>query len=157
MAIFLIKVQPVVKTETKRIAVGSVFLSALMLIVFGILGKFDLTVLLGAALGTFAAVGNFFLLALSVQKAAEKMNGSPLPSYEEAETQKENANDELTADTPEIRQAKRQMRASYSGRLMLLALVGILGLALPCFHAVATVIPFLFPRIVIFIYGVTNK
>lgn len=158
MAIFLIKVQPAVKTETKRIAVGTLILTVLMLGVFLIIGRFDITVLLGALLGSAAAIGNFFLLGLSVQMAAEKMNGVKLPSYEEAEAQMTEDDEEIpAADAPEIQQAKRAMQASYTGRLVLLGLVGILGLTLPCFHAVATVVPFLFPRIVIFLYGIINK
>jgi len=108
-------------------------------------------------LGCGAAIGNFFLLALSVQKAAEKMNGVQLPSYEEAEAQLQEGEELSAPDAPELQQAKRSMQASYSARLFLLAIVGILGLTLSCFHAVATVVPFLFPRIVIFFYGMCNK
>ena len=128
-----------------------------MLAVFALLGKFDYTVLLGALLGSAAAIGNFFLLGLSVQKAAETMNGVTLPSYEEAEAELEDGEELPTPDSPELKQAKRSMQASYTGRLFLLAVVGILGLTLPCFHAVATVVPFLFPRLIIFYYGVINK
>ena len=152
------KIQPAVKTETTRIAIGTSILGVLMLAVFLLIGKFDITVLLGAILGCAAAIGNFFLLALSVQKAAEKMNGVRLPSYEEAEAQMTEDDEELPVpDAPEIQQAKKAMQTSYTFRLFILAIVGILGLTLPCFHAVATVVPFLFPRIVIFIYGLINK
>lgn len=153
MAIFLIKIQPAIKKETIRIAAGTLILSAVMVIVFVILGQFDWTVLLGALLGSFASIFNFFLLGLSVQKAAEKMNGVHFPSYEEAESELEDGEEIPTPDSPELQQAKRTMQLSYSGRLFLLAIVGILGLTLPCFHAVATVVPFLFPRAVIFLYG----
>ena len=156
MAIFLIKVQPAVRKETLRIAAGTAVLSAVMLAVFALLGKFDITVLLGALLGSAAAIGNFFLLGLSVQKAAETMNGVQLPSYEEAEAELEDGQELPAPDAPELTQAKRSMQASYTGRLFLLAVVGILGLTLPCFHAVATVVPFLFPRLIIFYYGVIN-
>lgn len=151
------KIQPAVKQETKRIAAGTLFLTAVMILVFVFIGKFDWTVITGALLGCAAAIGNFFLLALSVQKAAEKMNGVQLPSYEEAEADLEDGEEAPAANAPEIQQAKRSMQASYSGRLFLLAVIGILGLTLPCFHAAATVIPFLFPRIIIFIYGIINK
>ena len=157
MAIFLVKIQPAVKKETVRIAVGTLILSALMVLVFVLIGKFDWTVLTGALLGSLAAIGNFFLLALSVQKAAEKMNGVQLPSYEEAEAELEDGQELPAPDAPELQQAKRAMQASYSGRLFMLAIVGILGLTLSCFHAVATVLPFLFPRIIIFFYGISTK
>jgi len=153
----LIRVQPAVRKETLRIAAGTLILSAIMVLIFILLGKFDMTVLLGALLGSAAAIGNFFLLGLSVQRAAEKMNGVNLPSYEEAESELEEGQEIPAPDSPELQQAKRSMQASYTGRLFLLAVVGILGLTLPCFHAVATVVPFLFPRLIIFYYGVINK
>ena len=80
------KVQAPVKTETRRIAVGVAVLSALMLIVFVLIGRFDWTVLWGTLLGGGYAVLNFFLMALTVQHAAEQMNGVTLPAEEE-ETQ----------------------------------------------------------------------
>lgn len=153
----MIKVQPAVREETLRIARGTLLLTVLMLAVFLIIGQFDLTVLLGALLGSAAAIGNFFLLGLSVQKAAETMNGVKLPSYEEAEADLEPGQELETAMTPETKLAKQRMQLSYTGRMILLAAVGVLGLTLPCFHAVATVLPFLFPRIVIFLYGIRNK
>lgn len=153
----MMKIQPAVKQETKRIAAGTLILTAVMILVFVLIGKFDWTVITGALLGCAAAIGNFFLLALSVQKAAERMNGVNLPSYEEAEAGLEEGEEAPAPDAPEIQQAKRSMQASYTGRLFLLAVIGILGLTLPCFHAVATVVPFLFPRIIIFIYGITKQ
>ena len=153
----MVKIQPAVKKETARIAAGTLILTAVMVLVFILIGKFDWTVLTGAALGCAAAIGNFFLLALSVQKAAERMNGVKLPSYAEAEAELEDGEEVPVPDAPELQQAKRAMQASYSGRLFLMAVVGVLGLTLSCFHAVATVVPFLFPRIVIFLYGITNQ
>ena len=145
------------RKETLRIAAGTLLLSAMMVFIFVLLGKFNVTVLAGALLGSAAAIGNFFLLGLSVQAAAEKMNGVQLPSYAEAEEGLEDGEEVAAPDSPELQQAKRAMQASYTGRLFLLAVVGILGLTLPCFHAVATVVPFLFPRLIIFYYGVINK
>ena len=153
----MVKIQPAVKKETVRIAVGTLILSAAMVLVFVLIDKFDWTVLTGALLGCAAAIGNFFLLALSVQQAAEKMNGVKFPSYEEAEAEMEEGEELPAPASAELQQAKRAMQLSYSGRLFLLAIIGILGLTLPCFHAVATVVPFLFPRIVIFFYGMSNK
>ena len=153
----MIKVQPAVRKETTKIAIGTLILSALMVLVFIVLGRFDMTVLLGALLGSAAAIGNFFLLGLSVQQAAEKMSGVHFPSYEEAESELEEGEELSPPVSPELQQAKRAMQLSYSGRLLLLAVIGIHGLTLPCFHAVATVVPFLFPRIVIFLYGIFNK
>ena len=61
------KIEPAVKAETKKIAIGTGILSVLMIAVFLILRQFDWTVLTGALLGYCATVGNFFLMALTVQ------------------------------------------------------------------------------------------
>ena len=68
------KVQPTVRKETMRIAKGTIILSVVMLLVFALLKRLDYTVLLGAVMGTSVAILNFFLMALSVQNAAEMMN-----------------------------------------------------------------------------------
>ncbi len=69
------QIDETVKKETLRIAAGTGVLSALMLAVFLLLKRFDITVLLGALWGSSIAVLNFFLLGLSVQKASRRMNG----------------------------------------------------------------------------------
>lgn len=147
------KIQPAVRKETLRIAVGTSLMTVCMLLVFWALGRFNLTVLWGALLGTAAAIGNFFLLAYGVQKAAERMNGVKLPSFDEAERELPEGEELPAPDCPEIKQAKSRIQLSYTGRMVLLAVIGIIGLTVPCFHAVATVLPFLFPRMVIFLSG----
>ena len=147
-------VQPAVIQETKRIAGGTLILTAAMLIVFALLGRMDYTVVLGALLGAAYAVGNFFLLALSVQMAAEKMNGShpaPLPEPEEGEEPTE------APLSPEAQEARKKMQLSYTGRMLLLIVVAIVAIKAPCFNAIAALIPMLFPRIIIFINGIIMK
>ena len=73
------KIQPAVRTETVRIAMGTAFFSLVMLLVFALLDRLDVTVVLGTLWGAGAAILNFFLMALSVQRAAESMNGVTLP------------------------------------------------------------------------------
>ena len=154
----MIHVQPAVKKETLRIATGTIILSVLMIAVFLILGFFDLTVLWGALLGTAVTILNFFLLGLSVQRATEKMKDVHLPSYEEAEAELEDGEEEPPVpDSPEMKQAKQGMQLAYTGRMMLVVLTGILALAISCFNPVAALVPFLFPRIIIFIYGIFHK
>ena len=58
------KIQPAVRTETVRIAMGTAFFSLVMLLVFALLDRLDVTVVLGTLLGAGAAVLNFFLMAL---------------------------------------------------------------------------------------------
>ena len=79
------KVQPAVQAETKKMALGVGVLTVLMIAVFLIIRQFDYTVLLGAILGFAAAVGNFFLMALTVQKVTDGMPVLPKREDEEAE------------------------------------------------------------------------
>lgn len=148
-------IQPAVLKETKKIALGTGVLSLLMIAVFLIIRQFDYTVILGALIGNLMAVGNFFLLALSVQKAAEQMNGvklDPLPEPVEGEEEKE------IPVSPEARQASRKMQLSYTLRLLGIAVLAIIAIKLPCFNSLAALIPLLFPRIVIFIMNlIPNK
>ena len=78
------KIQPAVRTETVRIAMGTAFFSLVMLLVFALLDRLDVTVVLGTLLGAGAAVLNFFLMALSVQRAAESMKGVTVPPERES-------------------------------------------------------------------------
>lgn len=148
-------VQPAVWKETGRIALGTAILSAVMVAVFALIGQLDSTVIWGTLLGGITAVGNFFLLGLSVQRAAARMNGVTLPPEDGADTgdSEEAADGEKPENTPEIQQAKRGMQLSYTGRMLLLVAVGILALSAPCFHPVPTAIALLFPRFIIFIQG----
>ena len=135
------KLQPAVKQETRKIALGVAALSAVMLVVFLAIGRFDLSVLLGALLGAAAATGNFFLMAISVQQVAEERAASPA---EEDSAQADKA-------------VRRKMQLSYTWRMLLLGGVAVLALLLPCFQPVATVLPFLFPRAVIALEGLMMK
>ena len=150
------KIQPAVKQETQRIAAGTLILSAVMILVFIVIGEFDFTVIWGTLLGSAAAVGNFFLLGLSVQQAAEKMNGVKMESYAEKDAREESEEKDPdepekdpAAETPEIRQAKRSMQTSYTLRMLLMGVTAVIGISAPIFHSVATLIPLLFPQIVI--------
>lgn len=143
------KIQKAVKTETKKIAVGVAGLTAMMLLVFLLLKQFDYSVVLGAVLGACAAIGNFFLMALAVQQAAEKMNGV------EAASNAEDADPESEAEKlleERKKQAKRSMKRSYYGRLLLIAAVAVAAVYVPFFNPLAALIPLLFPRIVIFLF-----
>jgi len=142
-------IQEAVKTETKKIAVGVTGLSAVMLLVFLLLGKLDYPAVLGAVLGACAAVGNFFLMALSVQQAAGKMNGvhaaaDPDEADEESEEEKRLAQQKKAA--------KRVIQRSYYARLLLVVLVALAAIYIPCFHPLAALIPLMFPRLVIFLF-----
>ncbi|MDY4190699.1 MAG: ATP synthase subunit I [Oscillospiraceae bacterium] len=113
------KISPVVKKETLHVAAGTALLTTVMLLVFWWLGKFDWTVLWGALLGFAFAVGNFFLMGLSIQVALGKGVG-----------------------------AQSFMKSTYAGRMLLYAVCIVLGALLPCFHGMAAIIPLFFPQLV---------
>jgi Na+/H+-translocating membrane pyrophosphatase len=116
------KVQETVKKETMHIAVGTLLLTAVMLLVFLVLGRLDQPVVLGAVLGSGFAILNFFVLGLSVQKSVATGNAT---------------------------RGKLMMTLSYSLRMLVMMGVVVLGLALPYFSWVTVVLPQLFPRLTI--------
>lgn len=153
------KVQEPVRKATLTILAGELVLTGVMLLVFACLQQFDSTVLLGALLGAAAAVLNFFLMGLSVQRAASRMDGVQLPAETDV-GEGDAADDDEAQDkplSPQAKQARKSMQLSYSLRMLMLVVVAVLGLALPCFHPLAVVIPLLFPRIVIMIQGLHQK
>ena len=146
-----LKVDPVVKSETRVIAIGVGILCLLMLAVFAFIKRLDHTVVIGTALGFCAAVTNFFLMAFSVQKSAEKMNGVHIEDTEDTDT--ENGEEEKKGKplSSEAKEAKKFMQASYTCRMLLLVIVAILAISLPFINAVACLIVLLFPRIAIYV------
>ena len=119
-----IKIEQAVKNETKHIGLGVGAMCVLMLVVFAVIGQFDYTVLLGTVLGGGFAVLNFFLMALAVQRSVSQRDPA---------------------------KAKKITQSSYTKRLLLLAAVLVVGIKVPYFHWVATIVPLFFPRITIFI------
>lgn len=134
-------------------AIGVAILTVLMVGVFLIIGMFDATVLAGAVFGGAFAVLNFFLMAMSVQKAAELMNGVQLPP-EEVNEDGEPVDRPLS---PEATKARQKMQLSYTGRMLMTVVFAIIALLVPAIHPVAALLPLLFPRIVITIQGLVQK
>ena len=123
------KIDPTVKKETVYIAVFVVIFSALMQSVFLMIGKWSPEVLFGNLLGAFAATVNFLLMGLTVQSSLEK----------------------------EEKDAKNLIRLSQTGRLFMLFGVALIGYLIPVFNIVATVLPFLFPRIAVMLRPLADK
>lgn len=115
------KVDKTVLHETGYIAVFVLIFSTLMQAVFLIIGKWDYTVLLGNLFSGAVAVGNFFLMGLTVQAAVNK----------------------------EEKQAKNMIKLSQSGRMLLLFAAAAIGVLLPCFNTWISILPLFFPRIAI--------
>ena len=145
------KVQPAVQAETKKIALGVGVLTVLMIAVFLIIRQFDHTVLFGAALGYAAAVGNFFLMALTVQKVMGDVLVWPKQEEETEETEEEEKERPLS---DEAKQSGKQMQLSFLLRMLMLGGVAVLAITAPIFHPWAALLPMLFPRIVIALHSV---
>lgn len=142
------RIDPAVAAETKKVAAGTSAMTVLMIAVFLILRKFDHTVLLGALLGAVTAVGNFFLLALTVQHLTGSMPALPKDETEEGEQSAEEEKKPAPL-SPEAAQAGRKMQLSFILRLLLIGLVALIAVKAPWFHPAASLIPLLFPNIVI--------
>lgn len=123
------KIAPAVKKETGHIALGTAVGVAIMLAVFAVLGYFSAGVAVSGILGGAVAVGNFFLLGLTVQKAA---NGQPED------------------------RARKWMQFSYNTRMLVMVIWLIVALAVPFFNWVAALIPLLMPRLTIGVMQATG-
>ena len=123
------KTDPTVKKETLYIASVTGILSLLLQAGFLVSMHWNYTVLLGNLLGAVTAVGNFFLMGLTVQNAVER----------------------------EKKPAADLMKFSQNMRLLMQLVVAVLGFALPCFNGYAVIIPLFFPRIAIMIRPFLDK
>jgi len=115
------RIDPAVKKETLYILGTSIILSVVMELVFWLTGHMDYTVPLGNLLGVGISVLNFFLMGLTIQKSI-------------------GLDEKAASDKLKLSQMLRM--------LMVVALAAV-GVGLPCFHALAVVIPLFFPRIAI--------
>lgn len=122
------KPNAVVLRETRRLVIALLIIDALISGVFALLRRWDYTVVTGALLGTAAAALNFFLLGLTVQRAAEK------------------------SENP-----KRYAKLSYGLRMLLLAAILLCGILLPCFHTAAVLIPPLLQFPILLILNLRSK
>ena len=121
--------QSIVK-ETKRIAVGTVIMLVVMLAVYAVLGKFTVGVLLGGLLGSAYAIFNFFMLGMTLQKAASMTDQQ---------------------------MAHMKVRSSYSTRMIGMLILAVVAFALPFVEGVPCLIALLFPRATIFALQVTGQ
>ena len=121
--------QSIVK-ETKRIGVGTVIMLVVMLAVYAVLGKFTVGVLLGGLLGSAYAIFNFFMLGMTLQKAASMTDQQ---------------------------MAHMKVRSSYSTRMIGMLVLAVVAFALPFVEGIPCLIALLFPRATIFMLQVTGQ
>ena len=121
--------QSIVK-ENKRIGVGTVIMLIVMLAVYAVLGKFTVGVLLGGLLGSAYAIFNFFMLGMTLQKAASMTDQQ---------------------------MAHMKVRSSYSTRMIGMLILAVVAFALPVVEGIPCLIALLFPRATIFVLQVTGQ
>ena len=129
------KPQKAVISETLHIAAGTAALSAVMLIVYAIVGKMSLNTMLGALYGSVLVILNFFALGMTVQMSAKGIQ-------EDDEQAKQHA--------------KAQMQFSYSVRMLAVFGMEVLGIAVLKLDALACLLPLVFPRITIAVMNIRN-
>ena len=115
------KVNAVVLAQTKYISLCVVVLSIIMQAVFIASGHWSYKVVLGNLLSGGVAVLNFFLLGLTAQSAVLK----------------------------DEKEAKLQLRSSQTLRTFMLFAVAAIGVCVPVFDTVASLVPLFFVRIAI--------
>lgn len=112
----------IVFQETAVLLIGQVICIGIMLAVFALLGKFDITVLLSGLMGGLLAIGNFFFMAVTATLAADK------------------------AQQQDVEGGKKLMKASYPVRLLVLAVILVACAASGWFHVLPLVLPLAFTR-----------
>lgn len=122
--------EPAVKKETVYVLSVSAILCVFLQSVFLIISKWNYTILLGAVLGFTASVLNFFLMAITVQKAVKKEDAKDRQNY---------------------------IKLSLILRTFLLIAFSITGLLINIFNDLAFIISLFFPRIAIFLQPIIRK
>ena len=123
-----------VRRETARVAAGVFALVAVMLAVYAVIGKFSVPALLGGVYTGLLTVVNFFVMGMTVQGITNR-------AAEKARTEQEIA--ELTLEM------KNRMKLSYNLRMIALFALMVAGIAVFKFAPIATILPILFPSLVI--------
>lgn len=132
----VIKPQEAVVKETIHIAIGTAVMSAIMVVVFLLIGQFSLAVLWGALTGLITAVGNFFLMAMNVQSVTTNLDPN---------------------DSDALKQAKQKMRVSYSKRMFYMAVILVASIKLIGSNWIAAMLPLFFPRVTIMVMQIIAK
>lgn len=134
----MLKVDPIIRNETKNIAIDTGIGTLIMWIVFFVLNlkfpetvPFDYTVFLGGICGSAVAVLNFFLMGMTIQNVV---------------------------DSSDNKNATSSMRKSYLRRMLLQMGWVVIAILAPCFQFAAGILPLFFPGIGIKLVGIfTNK
>jgi uncharacterized membrane protein len=116
--------------EVARVTAGNFLLGFVMVIIFALIGKFSLSVVLGALLGNAFVSLSFLWLGFSVEKNVAK----------------------------DPKNAQARVSATYTLRLLAAAAMIFISIKLPCFNCAAAIIPLFYQRFVIMAVGfISNK
>lgn len=118
------KIDAVILRETRFVAVGTVFFSALEQLAFMAFRAWDLSVLFGTLLSGAAGVLNFFLLGLTVQSALATGDGE---------------------------RGKQMMKLSRTVRMLGMLAVLAVGVILNAFDSIAVLVSIFFPRVTLIV------
>ncbi len=120
--------------QTGIIAIGQAVGTAIMIGVYLLLQKFDITVIWGALVGNILAIGNFFAMAVIATLAADR------------------------AKNQDVEGGQKLMKASYPIRLLVLAGVLLLcGLKREWFDLLALALPLAFVHLTAMLLGFFRK
>lgn len=120
--------------QTGIIAIGQAVGTAIMIGVYLLLQKFDITVIWGALVGNILAIGNFFAMAVIATLAADR------------------------AKNQDVEGGQKLMKASYPVRLLVLAGVLLLcGLKREWFDLLALALPLAFVHLTAMLLGFFRK
>ena len=108
--------------EVTLVAIGQVIGTTIMIGIFALLGKYDMSVLLGGILGSVLAVGNFFALAVVTTRAADR------------------------AEKQDVQGGVKMVQGSYPVRMLLLAGALFLCAKSGYCNVLALALPLLFTR-----------
>ncbi len=108
--------------ETLYLLIGESIFTAAMLAVFALLGRWDVSVLLGGLAGMLITIGNFFFLAITASLASRR------------------------AVEQDVEGAKKMMKASQSYRFIAMAVVLVLCAVSKACNLVALALPLVAER-----------
>ena len=119
--------------QTVAVALGQMICVGMMVGIFALLGKFQLSVLWGGLAGALIAIANFFIMSLCADIAADK------------------------AEAQDVSGGQKLIQLSYTGRMIGLFLILFLCAKSGFFHLVALVIPLASTRPVLTVSELLKK
>ncbi len=112
----------IVFQQTAIIALGEAIGTALLLGIFALLGKWDVSVLLGGIAGALLATGNFFMMAMVASLAADR------------------------AQKGDVASGQKLLKGSFPIRLLVLGVLLAVLAKSGVFNIIALVVPLVFPQ-----------